>query len=501
MLARAALDRLSREPRAAGLTPDGLLRALEGAHFPASEQEAEESRRVLAREELLVLAAAIEQKRARLRERSGIVLAADAVVREAARKALPFRLTGAQKRALREISADLSSGRAMARLLQGDVGSGKTVVAGLAFLLAAKTACRVRAHGSDGDPGRTARGEPRLVAGKAGVRPGLLTGRLRGRRAGAPRTALAAGELDLLVTRTPDRNPVKFRRLGLGVVDEQHRFGVAHRARLFRKGDSSRAHSAATPSAPLAWAIYGELDVSVLDEKPPGRSRRDPRARGGSAGAGVPFRGGAGEGGGARLCRGAGDHGRPARGGGDARDRAADRRRRSRRRDRNAARTHAAGGTDAGPRGFRGRPGRDPRRDDRRRSRRGRSPRYLHGRRERGSLRPRAAPPAPRARRPQLPPFLVRPDRGRTGGGGGPAAASPSSEAPPTGFSSRKRTSSPGGGRSARHQQSGAFPPCAWPTRSRTWDGSAKPGGRSSSASAAEKISSVTCLDTRRRIG
>ena len=282
VLARASLDRLSPRLQAASLPADGLFRALEGAHFPASAQEAGASRRVLAREELLVLAAAIAQKRARLRERSGIVLAADTAVREAARKALPFPLTGAQKRALREIAADLSSGRAMARLLQGDVGSGKTVVAGLAFLLAARNGVQ----GAFMAPTEILAEQHAASLGswleKAGVRLGLLTGRARGRPRRALLDALASGELDLLVgTHALIENPVKFRRLGLVVVDEQHRFGVAHRARLFRKGESPHVLVMTATPIPrsLAWAIYGELDVSVLDEKPPGRSAVVTRVR------------------------------------------------------------------------------------------------------------------------------------------------------------------------------------------------------------------------------
>jgi ATP-dependent DNA helicase RecG len=282
VLARASLDRLSPRLQAASLPADGLFRALEGAHFPASAQEAGASRRVLAREELLVLAAAIEQKRARLRERSGIVLAADTAVREAARKALPFPLTGAQRRALREIAADLSSGRAMARLLQGDVGSGKTVVAGLAFLLAARNGVQ----GAFMAPTEILAEQHAASLGswleKAGVRVGLLTGRARGRPRRALLEALASGELDLLVgTHALIENPVKFRRLGLVVVDEQHRFGVAHRARLFRKGESPHVLVMTATPIPrsLAWAIYGELDVSVLDEKPPGRSAVVTRVR------------------------------------------------------------------------------------------------------------------------------------------------------------------------------------------------------------------------------
>ncbi len=272
---RTALDNLAPKPAAAGPPPEELLRALEGAHFPASDREAETSRLLLAREELLVLAAAIERKRARLRERSGIVLRADTALREAARRALPFRLTGAQKRALREIAADLSSGRAMARLLQGDVGSGKTVVAGLAFLLAARNGVQ----GALMAPTEIlAEQHAAALAGlleKTGVRLGLLTGRARGRPRRALLEALVSGEVDLLVgTHALIESPVKFRRLGLIVVDEQHRFGVAHRARLFRKGESPHVLVMTATPIPrsLAWAIYGELDVSVLDEKPPGRT-------------------------------------------------------------------------------------------------------------------------------------------------------------------------------------------------------------------------------------
>ncbi len=282
VLARAALDRISPAFQAASLPADRLLRALDGAHFPASSREAEASRLLLAREELLVLAAAIEQKRARLRERPGIVLAADRTVREAAKKALPFRLTGAQKRALREISADLSSGRAMARLLQGDVGSGKTVVAGLAFLLAAKNGVQGALMAPTEILAEQHAASLASWLEGAGVRLGLLTGRARGRARRALLDALASGELDLLVgTHALIENPVKFRRLGLVVVDEQHRFGVAHRARLFRKGESPHVLVMTATPIPrsLAWAIYGELDVSVLDEKPPGRSAVVTRVR------------------------------------------------------------------------------------------------------------------------------------------------------------------------------------------------------------------------------
>jgi ATP-dependent DNA helicase RecG len=181
VLARSALDVLSATSRAATLSGSGLRDALENAHFPRSQADADTARDLLAREELLVLAAGIEARRARLRERRGIVLSADAAIREAARRALPFPLTQAQKRVLREIAADVSSGRAMARLLQGDVGSGKTIVAGLALLLAAKNGVQGALMAPTEILAEQHAAALASWLEKAGVRLGLLTGRARGR--------------------------------------------------------------------------------------------------------------------------------------------------------------------------------------------------------------------------------------------------------------------------------------------------------------------------------
>ena len=164
----------------------------------------------------------------------------------------------------------------MARLLQGDVGSGKTVVAGLAILIAVKNGTQAALMApTEILAEQHAESLASWLTG-AGVRLGLLTGRVRGSARRNLLDGLAAGSVDALVgTHALVESPVKFRRLGLVVVDEQHRFGVAHRSRLFRKGDPS-PHVLIMTATPiprsLAWAIYGELDVSVLDEKPPGRS-------------------------------------------------------------------------------------------------------------------------------------------------------------------------------------------------------------------------------------
>lgn len=281
-LVRRTLDALRPDFAGAAAPGRDLARGLEGVHFPADAAEAERARGVLAEEELAALAARIEEKRRRLLERPGRRIVADEALRRAAREALPFALTGAQRRAVREIAADLASGRAMARLLQGDVGSGKTVVAALALLLAARN----RTQGALMAPTEVlaeqhAETLARLLGG-AGVRLALLTGRVRGAARKSLLRALEAGAVDVLIgTHALVEAPVRFRRLSLVVIDEQHRFGVGHRARLFRKGETPHVLVMTATPIPrsLAWAVYGELDVSLLDEKPPGRAAVKTRVR------------------------------------------------------------------------------------------------------------------------------------------------------------------------------------------------------------------------------
>jgi len=281
-LVRRALDAVSPEFASASAPPAALLEALSAVHFPAEMADAARARSVLAAEEMTVLAARIEERRARLRARPGIRLRGDAALRRLAGQTLPFRLTAAQRRAVAEIAGDLASGRAMARLLQGDVGSGKTVVAGLSLLLAARNGVQ----GALMAPTEILAEQHAASLAwleKAGVRLGLLTGRVRGRPRQALLAALERGEIDVLIgTHALIESPVRFRRLGLVVVDEQHRFGVAHRARLFGKGESPHVLVMTATPIPrsLAWAIYGELDASVLDEKPPGRGAVVTRVRG-----------------------------------------------------------------------------------------------------------------------------------------------------------------------------------------------------------------------------
>src|SRR5262249_40546441 len=159
--------------------------------------DAERGRAVLAREELTMLAARIEEKRARLHARKGIALAADDAALERAFREVPFPLTGAQLRAAREIARDVASGRAMARLRQGDVGSGKTVVAGLALMLAARSGTQGALMAPTEILAEQHAASLAAWLEPAGIRLGLLTGRVRGSRRQALLGALGRGEIDL----------------------------------------------------------------------------------------------------------------------------------------------------------------------------------------------------------------------------------------------------------------------------------------------------------------
>lgn len=191
---------------------------------------------------------------------------------------LPFPLTDAQKRVVREIRQDMRAGFQMNRLLQGDVGSGKTLVALLCSLIAIDNGYQVvimapteiLAEQHLETMGRFLHGMPEL-------RIELLTGSVKGRRRKEVLTDLAAGSIDILVgTHAVIEDGVQFRNLGFAVIDEQHRFGVAQRARLWEKRrEGAQPHILVMTATPiprtLAMTLYGDLDVSVIDQLPPGR--------------------------------------------------------------------------------------------------------------------------------------------------------------------------------------------------------------------------------------
>jgi ATP-dependent DNA helicase RecG len=257
--------------------------ALSNAHAPAHETDLSPetpARQRLAYDELLANQLALLLIRARLRESGGRRVAGDGHLKARAVFALPFALTDGQLTALAEIEADMASDKRMLRLLQGDVGSGKTVVALLALLgaieagfqgaLMAPTELLVRQHLASLTP----------YAEAAGVRLAALTGRERGPQRADTLAKLAAGEIDILIgTHALFSEDVAFRDLGLAVVDEQHRFGVHQRMQLQSKGKPADVLVMTATPIPrtLALTAYGDLDVSKITGRPPGRKPVDTR--------------------------------------------------------------------------------------------------------------------------------------------------------------------------------------------------------------------------------
>ena len=189
---------------------------------------------------------------------------------------LPFPLTDAQKRVIREIHSDMKSGRQMNRLLQGDVGSGKTLVALMSALIALDNgyqACIMAPTEILAEQHLATVSE--FLRGMEGIRVELLTGMVKGKRRQEVLEALADGSINILVgTHAIIEDPVQFYKLGIAIIDEQHRFGVAQRAKLWAK-NTNPPHVLVMTATPiprtLAMTIYGDLDVSVIDELPPGR--------------------------------------------------------------------------------------------------------------------------------------------------------------------------------------------------------------------------------------
>ena len=262
-----------------------LSNAIKRLHAPEGEADllpSTPARARLAYDELLANQLALALIRRRLKKRAGRIIKAPGSLRNAILDALPFSLTGAQTRTVREIDTDMASNSHMLRLLQGDVGSGKTVVA----LLAMATSVEAGAQAALMAPTEIlARQHLATIAGfaeAAKLRVGLLTGRERGKERTAILEALKDGGIDILVgTHALFQEQIVFRDLALSVIDEQHRFGVHQRLALQAKGARPGAGAqagtellvmTATPiPRTLLLTSYGDMDVSRLDEKPPGR--------------------------------------------------------------------------------------------------------------------------------------------------------------------------------------------------------------------------------------
>ena len=251
--------------------------ALRNIHFPQDADALAKATYRLKFEELFFLQLSLlKQKYIRSRNEVGIRMPKVGESFNALYKKLPFDLTGAQKRVIKEIRADLTSGHQMNRLLQGDVGSGKTMVAVLSCLIAhgngyqscimAPTEVLSQQHYAN---------VSRYLEG-TGVRCALLTGSSTARERREIHAGLEDGSIAVLIgTHALIEDDVRFRALGLAIIDEQHRFGVEQRSKLWAKGPGIPPHVLVMTATPiprtLAMTLYGDLDVSVIDEMPPGR--------------------------------------------------------------------------------------------------------------------------------------------------------------------------------------------------------------------------------------
>jgi len=281
-----------------GYLPDSMARerglpepslALRALHAPDSDADLEAlaegttpAQQRLILEELYLLELGLALRRARRRREPGIPIAAGGARVEHAIEHLPFRLTGAQRRAWEEIGADLARRHPMNRLLEGDVGCGKTVVAFLAAVAAAQsgqqTALMAPTELLAEQHARTLMHLADVAGEASGLRIALLTSSLVRSRADEIRRAIAAGEIDLAIgTHALVQAGVDFRSLALVVIDEQHRFGVRQRAALAEKTPGAESpHALVMTATPiprtLALTLHGDLDLTVIDELPPGRS-------------------------------------------------------------------------------------------------------------------------------------------------------------------------------------------------------------------------------------
>jgi ATP-dependent DNA helicase RecG len=243
--------------------------ALRAAHFPESIDQARAARRRFALEEFFGIQLNVAWRRSRHLEQRGRVLGRRTALLAAFYNSLPFDLTGAQKRSIREIIADMRQPRPMNRLLQGDVGSGKTFVAMAAMLLAVDSGCQAALMA----PTQILAEQHYLTFRRwlepLGVRVGLRTGS----RDETSHLELHGGTQMVIGTHALLHDEALFGDLGLAVIDEQHKFGVAQRATLIGRGTAPDVLVMTATPIPrtLTMTIYGDLDVSLLDEKPPGR--------------------------------------------------------------------------------------------------------------------------------------------------------------------------------------------------------------------------------------
>jgi ATP-dependent DNA helicase RecG len=268
---------LSGEARAAERLPDRAA-ALAAMHFPRDAHDREDGRRRLAFEELLLMQLLFLRRRSERRERAGATALAEppSLTARWRSQALPFSLTGDQERAIASIDGDLAQPRPMQRLLMGDVGSGKTVVALHAMLRAVEHGHQAALMAPTETLAEQHFATVQRLLGAESVSAALLTGSTPAARRTDTLAKLASGELSLIVgTHALIEPDVVFRSLALAVIDEQHRFGVRQRERLVRREGEETVHTLHMTATPiprtLSLARYGDVDVTALHELPSGR--------------------------------------------------------------------------------------------------------------------------------------------------------------------------------------------------------------------------------------
>ena len=255
--------------------------AIENIHFPKTEQGFYDARRRLVFEELFLLQAALYQLKHTLEDSGeGILLKKKKALQEG-ENMLPFALTGAQKRVLQEIEKDMTSGKIMNRLIQGDVGSGKTAVAIVTAYWAIQNGYQAAIMAPTEVLANQHFASFQKIFEPAGIKVVLLTGSLKAKEKREALEMVKNGEARMIVgTHAVIQKGVEYHKLGLAITDEQHRFGVRQRSTLADKGQN--VHTLVMTATPiprtLALILYGDLDISIIDELPPGRQKIDTSA-------------------------------------------------------------------------------------------------------------------------------------------------------------------------------------------------------------------------------
>ena len=259
--------------------------ALKNIHFPQTQADLDGAVRRLKFEELFLLQLRLLQVKMRRKDvtRGFIFDQIGHYFNTFYKEKLPFELTNAQKRVLKEVRTDLGIGKQMNRLVQGDVGSGKTVVALMTMLIALDNR-----HTPDGPPFQACLMAPTEILARqhldgisgllegTGINVGFLSGTVKGKKREAVLEQLVSGEMHIVIgTHALIEDWVQFQNLGLAITDEQHRFGVEQRAALWKKNPVCPPHILVMTATPiprtLAMTLYGDLDISIIDELPPGR--------------------------------------------------------------------------------------------------------------------------------------------------------------------------------------------------------------------------------------